>query len=284
MARSWKQKICPFLSGSKQGALHAIRKLNEVTVLLVAVFVLLEFRNIPLQCSNYGLCLNAFIAAGGEASDDIWFENCGGLRAKCMENLLKNKKEWKEFGEFDDFNTAFDLRTKLCICLIKENSQDEIASIGFTNLERSSVNLGAEPLPYCSTEIGPILIVIFTFGACVIVIGECVLPRRSSSVIVLIAALLFYIATFSIVLGLKKSCPGRQYQDNLFILSYLCLAAFLLGVVAVGYVYLISKDKCPSVISYGYAGELKRQKSEKFANDNVGDVEIKMDAVDNKMT
>ena len=58
---------CPFVNGDKQNMVDGIKKLNELTVFIVAVYVLIEFRGIPYGCSSQlkNNCLDQFLANGG---------------------------------------------------------------------------------------------------------------------------------------------------------------------------------------------------------------------------
>ncbi len=50
--------------------------------------------------------------------------------------------------------------------------------------------------------------------------GECVLPRRSSSAMLLVGAIMFYIVTFAILLWLQSTCPGVEYTDAITMLGW----------------------------------------------------------------
>jgi hypothetical protein len=72
MARAGAMRCCPWINGSKKSSISAIKKINEIAVTLVALFVLLEFRNIPYGCQNTfkNRCLDMYLEAGGLPETD----------------------------------------------------------------------------------------------------------------------------------------------------------------------------------------------------------------------
>jgi len=272
MKKSHPSHFCPFLSGRKKDALQGIQKLNEVTVLLVAVFVLLEFRNIPYGCSNKLLCLDGLSNAGGAASDDVYYATCGESRASCFETLVDDGS-FKTYDDLPGFSSTYRLSNQFCYCLMKEKTQQETSVIGFANLTRSNVNLKDEPGPYCTTSIGAPLIALFTVGALVVTLGECVLPRRISALFVLFGAMLFYAVAFGILAGLRSQCPGRLYADNLYLLGWLCASTSMLAIVGVVYVFILARGRCTTCIAYD--GKTDGQRSSmRYADNNSGNKDV----------
>ena len=87
------RKCCPFIDGRKDTLVAAIKKVNELTVFLVAVFVLIEFRGQPYGCSNSlkNNCLDQFLAAGGVPESDRFFMECFFERNLCYREMVRDR-------------------------------------------------------------------------------------------------------------------------------------------------------------------------------------------------
>jgi hypothetical protein len=123
------------------------------------------------------------------------------------------------------------------------NNAPLVDSIGFTNLSTSLLQpyLVQEPASTCTSALGAPLIALFFAGLLIVYVGECVLPsRRISALLLCVAALCFFGITFGLLVGLQPLCPSPVYRDGINLLGWLCLACALLDLLGLAFLLVIS--------------------------------------------
>lgn len=99
MAKGSSVKTWQVLNGRKETLLDAMKKINEVAVISVALFVLFSFQGISYVCpqSQYQQCYYQFLQIAGPKGeygnvlDHASGPKCGDMRRECYRGLVQSQ-------------------------------------------------------------------------------------------------------------------------------------------------------------------------------------------------
>ncbi len=181
-----KGRVCPLIDGGRERRLNALSKLAEISVILVALFVLSEFRSgqLPMGCSaaKQKRCL---VTCGAEAQNLMGL--CDNHRASCFDSIgiVARDATAASLGYPDMYNATF----CFCNCLIWSEMSGDTPQPG-----------------YCVfSNIFPLLI--FALGCALVVATECLLPRKVTSFVIFLSCVMFFLLTYIIMGSLSWTNP-----------------------------------------------------------------------------
>jgi hypothetical protein len=252
-------KWCPWIDGSREKRLSALAKMAEIGILLVVLFIMQEFRTdtIPYGCpqSAKASCLAQFDVSG----TDQFFGLCEDSRSQCwymVSPLLGNPPNMQtSVGALGlgAYNTSF----QYCLCLMQ------------------AVQHNGKILPgVCQfSNIFPILV--FAFGAGLVVLMECLLKRWLTSFIVYLACVFFFVVSYITVGSLEwyspPLCTGVHWNRLVTILVAIVIGECVLFTLAWCLMVLGASRKLPgNMIEYDaeayYEAQLAAKAAKRRAN------------------
>jgi hypothetical protein len=215
--------------GQKPTLLEALKKLNEISVITVALYVLLSFQGIPVNCpiSQYQSCyhnLYTLTQSTGESGNffSMGVSVCGPARQRCFDTLVvRYSNKWLPLlPELVALNPAY---YQFCYCIMKIATFDEVETlthpatasnismrVQFTNLTQASVDVALEPSRTCDNSLLVVSLVVFFTALFMVVIGEILVPRLVSIIVLLTCAAAFYAGTLGTLYAAANACPGAQ--------------------------------------------------------------------------
>jgi hypothetical protein len=262
----------PLLSGQKERTVGAIKKLNELSVMLVAVFVLLGFFGIRFGCEKTP-CFSLYMGLGADRAGSFSFlDLCEEDRFKCFQTLVEpGWSTWKKTppviitlgGGVYSVAMNFTWERAYCFCLIKDSVRGAMTEIEFMNLTQNNVSLEFEPGPTCDRRLGPFIVVLFATGTLLVAFGELSLPKRRASILLTVAASVFYAVTLGVLYGAVSVCPGVVYAQQVRALLLLCLAGWAVAICGLLYMLITDRTHCCSgrLISYKLEGGKSKRSS-----------------------
>jgi hypothetical protein len=262
----------PLLSGQKERTVGAIKKLNELSVMLVAVFVLLGFFGIRFGCEKTP-CFSLYMGLGADRAGSFSFlDLCEEDRFKCFQTLVEPSWSiWKKAppvintldGGVYSVALNFTWERAYCFCLIKVSARGAMTEREFVNLTQDSVDLALEPGPTCDSRLGPFIVVLFATGTLLGALGELSLPKRRAGILLTVAASVFYAVALGVLYGAVSICPGVVYAQQVRALLLLCLAGWSVAICGLLYMLITDRTRCCSgrLISYKLDGGKSKRSS-----------------------
>lgn len=268
----------PLLGGQKERTWGAIKKLNELSVMLVAVFVLLGFFGIRFGCEK-ATCFSLYMGLGADRAGSFSFlDLCEEDRFKCFQTLVEpGWTTWKQpppvvrtlDGGTYSIALNFTWERAYCFCLMKVSQREGMTEQGFLNLTESDVSLELEPGPTCDRRLGPFVVILFASGTLLVALGELSLPKRRAGILLAVAASVFYAVTIGVLFGAMRLCPGVVYAQQVWALLLLCLAGWAVALCGIVYMVVTDRTRCCSgrLISYTSDNGSSRRTSRRGPNE-----------------
>ncbi len=215
--------------GQKPTLLEALKKLNEISVVTVALYVLLSFQGLPVNCpiEQYQSCyhqLHTLTSTQGEDGNffQMGINVCGPARRQCFDTLVvRYFDKWTPL--LPELVALKPNYFQFCYCIMKIRTFDEVQTlthpataanvskrVNFLNLTQANVDLANEPGRTCDNSLLVVSLVVFFTALFMVVVGEILVPRLVSIITLLICAAAFYAGTLGTLYAAANACPGAQ--------------------------------------------------------------------------
>lgn len=122
-------------------------------------------------------------------------------------------------------------------CAQKVNSFDEVETsthpatasnvsrrVNFFNLTERDVNISKEPNRNCNTSLLAVTLVVFFTALFLVIVGEVLIARIVTVIVLLICALGFYAGTLASLYIASSVCPGAEYLQTVDTVRNLIIA------------------------------------------------------------
>jgi hypothetical protein len=262
----------PLFFGDKFHTVQAIKRLNELSVTLVSVYVLLTFFDINYGCDKT-FCYSLYMGLGADRAGTFTYTAlCETDRYECFQTLVKPGKCVLALGALCDalflvvdfgWNTFkppapivqtptgpyslamnYSWENAYCYCLMKIKTQTDVTAQNFLNLTHNDVDLYSEPEPTCNESLTVLLIILFASGTVLVGVGEITLANRRAAILLLVSVSVYYAITIGSMFGARTSCPGVVYEQKIYVVLYLCIAGYAVAVCGLIYMIVTDRTRC----------------------------------------
>lgn len=186
------------LNGNKNAVLDLIKKLNEIAVITVALYVLFSFQGISYTCptAQFQWCYFQFSTIAGPAgeSGNIFDHgigtSCATPRRQCYDGITQKAATGsiQFIPILPQMQAAYSVYYQYCFCLMKVDTFNQTQQIGLTNLTQANVNLSSEPGATCDNSLLVVTLVCFFTAMLLVLAGEILLPRVVSVIVIFIVS------------------------------------------------------------------------------------------------
>jgi uncharacterized membrane protein len=136
------------------------------------------------------------------------------------------------FNETNNYNNKVNSFDEVLTAIPNPNATTN--AVAFSNLTKSNVNINKEPNRNCNTSLLAVTLVVFFTALFLVIVGEILVPRIVSVVILLVCACAFYAGTIASLYVAANACPGATYLETVDTVRNLIIAcAAMLFIVMV---------------------------------------------------